>query len=187
MDSVDHEEAGLCLYGQLSNLWSKAGMHARKWASNSINIMEQVSMEDCVKEVDLTKSDIPTVKALGVIWEAPEDVFKFCLKVPTMEIVTKCKFLKIMASLYDPLGFVTPFTVKGKMLLQEMWLINADWDGGQPERIQLKANEWFTEISQLSNVSVPRCLVRYGTTVITASIHIFFAMRLNWHIPEVCV
>ena len=49
MDSVDHEEAGLCLYGQLSNLWSKAGMHARKWASNSINIMEQASMEDRVK------------------------------------------------------------------------------------------------------------------------------------------
>ena len=40
MDSVDHEEAGLCLYGQLSNLWSKAGMHARKWTSNFINIME---------------------------------------------------------------------------------------------------------------------------------------------------
>ena len=50
-----------------------------------------------------------------------------------MEIVTKHKFLKIMASLYDPLGFVTPFTVKGKMLLQEMWLINADWDDCLPE------------------------------------------------------
>ena len=89
-----------------------------------------------------------------------------------MEIVARCKFLKIMASLYDPLGFVTPFTVKSKMLLQEMWLINADWER-LPERIQLKANEWFTEISQLSNVSVPSSLVRYGMTVITASIHVF--------------
>ena len=95
-------------------------MQARKWASNSINIMEQVPVEDRVREVDLTKSDIPAVKALEVIWEAPEDVFRFCLEVPTMEIATKCKFLKVMVSLYDPMHFVTLFTVKGKMLLQEM-------------------------------------------------------------------
>ena len=58
-----------------------------------INIMEQVPFEDRVREVDLTKSDIPSVKALGVLCEAAEDVFKYNLKVPTMETVTKRKFL----------------------------------------------------------------------------------------------
>ncbi|KAJ8028619.1 hypothetical protein HOLleu_30913 [Holothuria leucospilota] len=35
MDSVENEEKGVELYNQLSELWARAGMKARKWLSNS--------------------------------------------------------------------------------------------------------------------------------------------------------
>ena len=35
MDSVLTDEQGVDLYEQLSELWSKAGMHTHKWLSNS--------------------------------------------------------------------------------------------------------------------------------------------------------
>ena len=104
-----------------------SGGHACKKMGVKFHQRHEASSSKFLLKIVLEKLiEMPALKALGVIWEAPEDVFRFCLEVPTMEILTECKFLKVMASLYDPLGFVTPFTVKGKALLREMWLINAD-------------------------------------------------------------
>ena len=39
LDSVEEDEKGIELYHQLKSLWAKAGMHARKWVSNSAKVM----------------------------------------------------------------------------------------------------------------------------------------------------
>ena len=36
--------------------------------------------------------------------------------------------LKLVASIFDPLGFVTPFTITGKILLQKSWKEKTEWD-----------------------------------------------------------
>ena len=46
MDSVHTEEQGMELYHQLSNVLSKAGMHARKWLSNSSSVLAEIKLED---------------------------------------------------------------------------------------------------------------------------------------------
>ena len=46
MDSVHTEEQGMELYHQLSDLLSKAGMHARKWLSNSSSILAEIPLAD---------------------------------------------------------------------------------------------------------------------------------------------
>ena len=46
MDSVQSEIQGTQLYHQLSALLSKAGMHARKWLSNSSKVLGEIPLED---------------------------------------------------------------------------------------------------------------------------------------------
>ena len=46
MESIEDENCGIMLYQELSTLWEKVNLHARKWLSNSAKVLEKVSAED---------------------------------------------------------------------------------------------------------------------------------------------
>ena len=85
MDSVPDVKTGGRLYEELSALWDSAGMHARKWLSNSPELLQSIPSSDCVKYVDLDKGELPSVKTLGILWSPKEDTFTFRVKVPQQE------------------------------------------------------------------------------------------------------
>ena len=121
MDSVHTEEQGTELYHQLSVLLSKAGMHARKWFSNSSKVLAKIPLKDQKAEVDLDRSQLPCAKTLGVWWLADQDVFTFKENAPENSMsCIKRNVLKKSATLFDPIGFLAPFTIREKMLLQDM-------------------------------------------------------------------
>jgi len=60
------------------------------------------------------------VKTLGVIWDAKEDIFTFKSKqIESQFKLTKRSVLKKIATLFDPLGFLSPFTIRAKVLMQK--------------------------------------------------------------------
>ena len=75
MTSVVSEDQGVQLYQELSDLWAGAGMHAHKWLSNSDVVLSQIPVKDRIYEIDLNSDPLPSVKTLGVMWLATEDVF----------------------------------------------------------------------------------------------------------------
>ena len=77
MTSVVSEDQGVQLYQELSDLWAGAGMHAHKWLSNSDVFLSQIPVKDRIYEIDLNSDPLPSVKTLGVMWLATEDVFMF--------------------------------------------------------------------------------------------------------------
>ena len=44
--------------------------------------------------------------------------------------------------------------------MQEIWMAGVDWDDNLPENLKVKWKKWVSELPQLSNVAVPRCLRR---------------------------
>ena len=42
-------------------------MHARKWLSNSEQVLEKIPEDDRAAEVDLDKGNLPSMKTLGVL------------------------------------------------------------------------------------------------------------------------
>ena len=129
MDSVINESEGITLYKELSELWDKAGMHAHKRLSNSEVILQMISSQDRACQLELSDNNSPAIKTLGIMWLAKEDVFTFISK-PVEEGFkpTKRNFLKKMATLFDPLGLLSPFVNRAKMFMQEMWIAGTDWD-----------------------------------------------------------
>lgn len=71
------------MYKQLSQLWASAGMHARKWLSNVLEVLEHIPHADCVTEVDLDRGELPVVKTLGVLWTSNENEFKYQVHLPS--------------------------------------------------------------------------------------------------------
>ena len=166
MDSVVNENEGISLYKQLSELWTKAGMRAHKWLSNSQAILEVIPPQDRASQLELHENWSLAVKTLGIIWNAKEDNFTFKSKqIESHFQPTKRNVLKKIATLFDPLGFLSPFTVTAKILMQEMWIIGVDWDDPLPSDIVKKVNSWFLELEQLSNVRIPRSLQQRYTVI----------------------
>ena len=118
MDSMVNEDGAVKLVQQLKELWKKAGMLPRKWLSNSKKVLAEIDLKDRAKQIDLSMDDLPSVKTLGVIWSASTDQFSFSAVLLVGNIIlTKRKFLSKISTLFDPLGFVTPFVVKAKILM----------------------------------------------------------------------
>ena len=174
MDSVMNEDEGIKLHRQLSQLLTLAGMHARKWLSNSSKVLKEVPLQDRKAEVDLDTGYLPSAKTLGVWWLANKDVFTFKENAPGDQMsCTKWNFLKTIATLFDPLGFLAPFTVRAKILLQQMWMAGLGWDEGLSEPLINSARAWFNELPDLRQLQIPRCLIVEGKQIDSVSLHTF--------------
>ncbi|XP_052806575.1 uncharacterized protein LOC128235822 [Mya arenaria] len=160
MDSVEDEIAAIGLYHELSSLWRLAGMKPRKWMTNSSVVLAEIPQGERAYKMEVTDTEMPSVKTLGLNWDSQEDMFFFrntAVDIESMKL-TKRIVLKKIASLFDPLGFLTPFTVRAKMIMQDIWVAGVDWDDELPEHLTAEVKMWFSELEQLSDVKINRCI-----------------------------
>ena len=149
-------------------------MHARKWLSNSSRVLRDIPLQDRKAEVDLDADYLPSTKTLGVWWLSDQDVFTFRESAPSSKVkYTKRNFLKQIATLFDPIGLLAPFTIRAKMLLQQMWMAGLDWDEELTEPLTNAARAWFSELPELTQLQIPRCLLVGGKQIDNVSLHTF--------------
>lgn len=142
-----------------------------------------------VSNVNLYYSD--KEKILGLIWNPEEDYFTYKVKVnfsekqrkvhigPDLtrvdieaklpEILTKRIILSQVASIYDPLGLITPFTLKAKILMRKLVTQNNDstlseevkcrgWDDPLSNDERETWKSFFLELYDLETIFFNRCL-----------------------------
>lgn len=89
-------------------------------ASNSRKFLATLpEKERANSELNLDLDVLPTGSALRLHWDANSDTFQFKL-IPTSRPATKRGILSTVSSLFDPLGFLRPFILPMKVLLQEL-------------------------------------------------------------------
>ena len=66
IDSVETVEKGIQLYKELDSLWGIAGMKARKWISNSPEVVQGTPEDDRATELQITEGQELVVKTLGI-------------------------------------------------------------------------------------------------------------------------
>ena len=151
---------------------SMSGFKLRKWSSNEPVVIENVPKEDRLPTLQLDKDILPKTKTLGVMWEAERDVCTFQVQQPLInnKAPTKRNVLSAIASRFDPLQFLAPFTVRAKVLMPEIWMAGVDWDEELPENLKVKWEKWVSELPQLSNVAIPRLHRAYPVNI---ELHLF--------------
>ena len=172
LDSVSTVCDGVQLYKDLLALWSGAGMTARKWLSNSPEVLEAIPVESRAKEINLQTHEFPAVKALGLLWKADDDCFSFQPNLGISKITTKRQALQVVSRVFDPLGFVTPVMICGRILLQQVWLQGTDWDELLPAAVSDSLTDWLSQLDQLAGVHIPRCLCT-GAEATESEVHVF--------------
>ena len=149
---VDTVADGIDLYQKSKTIFTEASMNLREWFSNCEEVMK------FIPENDRAKSIVSTV--LGHIWNLESDtLFVKEPKIESSEMLTKRRALQAIASVFDPLGLVNPVLLRGKLLLQKLWIRKFDWDDPiTDEETVTLWSELETELGKISNCTITRCI-----------------------------
>ncbi|GFV90207.1 integrase catalytic domain-containing protein [Trichonephila clavipes] len=143
------------------NIMEAAGMDLRKWITNDANLMEQWKKENFnVHPVSLGANG---TKVLGLSWNTNEDYLttdtKSLLEFVSLDKNTKRFILQAVGKIFDPLGLISPFIVKMKCLLQDLWKEEIQWDDPLPTHIEKEWKKWCEELPHLRNLKIPRLVL----------------------------
>ena len=86
---------------------------------------------------------------------------------------TKRECLSITMSILDPLGLLSLFTIKSKLLMQNIWHSGVAWDDLILEEENVDWIAWLRCLRDLRQYQVPRCVTPKQTKFINIELHAF--------------
>lgn len=75
-------------------------------------------------------------------------------------------------SIFDPIGLLSPFSIRGRILLQEVWRSKIGWDEQLLEEECQKWQLWIAELRKIKECKIPRCY-SYRTGKVLIQLHTF--------------
>ncbi|KRX20378.1 hypothetical protein T07_6027 [Trichinella nelsoni] len=100
-------------------------------------------------------------KTLGVLWDPKMDRPSFRQPEVSAEAQdTKRTLLSLAATIIDPLGNLTPFTIRAKMLLQLLWQEGTSWDDLLLAIVAAVWSNWKGELAVLSQDRIDRACIQ---------------------------
>lgn len=160
MSGANTVDEAIELYNQLTGLMASGGMELRKWSSNSPELLDHIP--DVQRELEtLIELDDPAVKMLGISWNTQRDCFQFLvsdLSRSGATPLTRRNRLSDIAKLFDPLGWFAPVTISAKIMMQELWKANLDWDIPVPTALADVWVKFRDSLTDLASISIPRCI-----------------------------
>ena len=83
-------------------------------------------------EKQILRNETSESKILGVSWDKVKDTFGVNFQVPDQP-ATKRGMLKFLASIYDPVGIISPAALLAKDMYRDVCDLKLSWDQRLPE------------------------------------------------------
>ena len=121
----------------IDTILGKGQFQIKAWHSNS-------------KEIDQSKGE-RFIDLLGHRWDKQADKFSFKKAEigGLLDHLSKRSCLSLLAQLWDPIGLVSPVTIKLRIDLQELWSSGYNWDEILPESVKHK---WTGNVQSLNHL-----------------------------------
>ena len=179
LDSFDETSCAIETAISTEEILKTGGFEVKQWKSNmTLSEKLPVSSQSSALMID---NDIS--KVLGMSWNPTLDRFTFKIslnfspkrrKVKSgpnltrsqlqdlpLKAITKRSVLSQVCGIYDPLGLLSPFTVRAKIFMQNLWkndMKGFNWDDTLPD---YTAKEWvnfFDEMFDVEYITFKRCV-----------------------------
>ncbi|XP_030767150.1 uncharacterized protein LOC115890927 [Sitophilus oryzae] len=142
----------LKLKNEIYEILKSGGFELRKWSSNS-----RAFVEDINSNSTHLFSDKTDFKLLGLIWDSKTDILRYSVNVNYNKTnITKRQILSLISQIYDPLGLIGPATIKAKIIMQNLWQCEINWDDPIPSDIAEIWQDFSKQLNSLNDISVPR-------------------------------
>jgi len=167
MTGADTTEECCQIQQHINMILNSANLHLRKWCSNSRGILKYIgnSNTDPLFALQINADDV--VKSLGLSWKPERDEFQFTFENDVLRVkITKRMLLSHLNKIFDPLGFLAPVLVRGKIFLQQLWQMKIHWDKPLDADLTRRWEAFYKGLYQLSCIPIPRkCIPSFSSEV----------------------
>ena len=156
-------------YKKSKILMETAGFLLRKWCSNDKEVLRLIFDAETSTSTNTDSDNIlghsknQLTSVLGLKWDSESDeiVFDFVRIIHAMHLqdATKSIVLSIVASFFDPIGYLAPITSQGKVIFQSACKSGIKWDDKIPEDVLELWNKFIKLISALKVIRIKRCVI----------------------------
>ena len=179
LQSLPSSDMAKDLVDKLCNLLAAGGFELRQWASNNPGVISHlpshIRSDSSELWLNYGKQDAQE-STLGLHWNCHSDTLSYKHRQVDNETTTLRNIYKVLASQYDPLGYIMTYTTRAKILVQHLWDKRRDWDDPHLPQDALSAwHAWESELKDLSRITLPRCYTtpELGHPSSMRDIHIF--------------
>ncbi|XP_070516626.1 uncharacterized protein [Cardiocondyla obscurior] len=155
LTGADTVENARAIRNDIIALLGLGGFSIRQWASNDLQIINDLSVEAVHK--NLTLDYDTSLKTLGVSWSTYDDEIHYSISLLDLDsTLTKRKILSDIARIFDPIGLMGPLVLHAKKIMQDIWRSGVQWDESVPQSIQYEWTEFIKQLKNMSRVSFDR-------------------------------
>ena len=159
LKSTKGAEEAVSLIKNVVQMCAAGSFKLAKFISNHPNVLSAIPEEDRkvgVKDQDLFIGKVPVERALVVLWNTDHDTLYFNINIMDKPL-TRRGLITMLSSVYDPLGLVSPFLLKGRKTIQELCKDSFQWDHPIPENIKQQWLKWKSYLGKLNSIKTARC------------------------------
>ncbi|XP_059050307.1 uncharacterized protein LOC131845283 [Achroia grisella] len=183
--SVDSSDRAAQLAADIVHVHARAGLEMRGWISNDPNALRLLPkhlLSESVSDINIDLANLPSlspcVRALGLYWHPSRDLIGFNTPIKQGQEtlpnpLTKRVILSLIMRVFDPLGILAPIVIRGRILLQNAWRMNLDWDIELPNSETIAWNNWFQDLITTAKIKIPRCYNHHFLQPSQTELHVF--------------
>ncbi len=142
-------------------IFNAAGFELQKWHANfpELEGHQTAEFNTHAYEQSFAKQQFGVraeeTKLLGLSWKKSVDTIGIVFPAKP-ETITKRTVLQNLASIYDPLGIVSPITLSGKSIYRDICENKFAWDQPQMDQLLKRWNSWSKALPE--RIEIPRSL-----------------------------
>lgn len=151
--STSDEQRLLDIYNDARQIMQDGGFNLRSWMSNYPPLVDIMKSDDT-----LHQHEAPVEKVLGYLYDAKQDkvsLADFSFEEKTQSI-TKRQLLSNISKVFDPLSLVLPVTVRGRILMKQVWKEGTAWDEDVSPDVYKEWERLRGDLTSLCELQFPR-------------------------------
>ena len=149
-------EDAIELFNELNELLGLGCFNLRKWSSNSSEFLKQIQQSPIAKQTDLFINPEKITKVLGLNWDTISDTLSVPPELKLSPKINKRSILSEMSQFFDPFGIISPFVLRAKLIMQQLWELKIAWDDELPDDICAAWVQFRDDSRYLEQLKIPR-------------------------------
>lgn len=148
---------------QIISILQSGGLTLSKWSANHHQLLNNLSETSMPQNTNTIIDKGAESRILGMQWNSSEDSFRFTINISSARSkTTKRTMLSEISQLFDPLGLLGPVMLVAKLLIQELWKGQTDWDSSVPMHIHTQWMQFRSQLSNINEVKINRFILSGG-------------------------
>ncbi|XP_070188491.1 uncharacterized protein [Littorina saxatilis] len=137
-------------------LKKNGGINLHKVVSNRTSVLAAFPREELSTELQNPQptDPLPTHGCLGLSWNLERDTFDISPQVSNGDF-SRRGVLSTVNGIYDPLGFLAPATISGKIFLREVSPDGKAWDKPIPDNFRHRWELWKQSLQDIKGLETP--------------------------------